>query len=56
VAEIEPVVEELKEGGEFEFYEGGQLDWINLEKFKADVKEATNLTRETARDLIIEIF
>ena len=52
-AEAADAEKEQKEGEDDEYYEGGELDRINLEKFKNDVKEAMNLTRQTARDLIL---
>ena len=44
---------EQKEGGEFEeFYEGGQSDWIDIQKFKQDLEELNKLTRSKAKSLI----
>lgn len=48
--------EEMKEGGEPEFYEGGASEWINLDKFKADLNEAITLTRSAAKEVIHKIF
>ena len=32
--------EELKEGGQFELYDGGSEEWINIEQFKKDAQLA----------------
>ena len=57
-AEAKPAApaEEQKEGGEFEMYEGGNQELINLEKFKSDIEGFSILTRDKAKELIVEIF
>ena len=48
--------EEQKEGGEPEFYEGGGSELINLQKFKNDLSDINKMTRDKAKELIIQIF
>ena len=47
---------EQLEGGEFELYDGGESEWIDIDKLYKEIQDAMKLTREKARENIIVIL